>query len=231
MTTKPRAGSGGPETSSPEGDGLPSPQMRLPTGAAAFRRTKWIVLLALVLLVMALDQWSKDWAHQALRLDHGGRVTVIADYFALSYVRNPGAAWGFLARSSESFRQPFFVAISVVAMIFILYLHFRLEPGQYLLLVALSLVLGGAVGNFIDRLRFRFVVDFIELHYQNRFKWPTFNVADIAITLGVILLLAEMLFGPHLRRRRDSSAGGPAASIPAAEDGLPKERARGAEED
>jgi signal peptidase II len=169
--------------------------------ARAFRRRAWIVLAAVVALVTALDQLSKHWAHTTLRFEHGGRIAVVDGYLDLAYVRNPGAAWGFLARARESFRQPFFLGISLVAMLFILYLHLRLEPGQHLLLVALSLVMSGALGNFIDRLRLRYVIDFIELHLQHRHKWPTFNVADAAITVGVVLLFAEMFLGAAGRRR------------------------------
>jgi len=171
-------------------------------------RGKWLVLLGVTLAVVALDQWSKRWAHQDLRQRAGRRMVLVEGYLDLAYVRNPGAAWGFLARADESFRRPFFVAISVVAMGFILYLFRRLERGQILLLWALSLVMGGAVGNFIDRLRQNYVVDFIDFHVEQRFKWPTFNVADIAISIGVGLLLLEMFLLPWLRRRGARSAPG-----------------------
>lgn len=190
-------------TPSVEGSAANAGGAEAQAGAArAFARTKWVVLLAVVLVVVAADQLTKHWAHEELQRQPGGRITVIEGYAAFAYIRNPGAAWGFLARAKESFRQPFFLSISVLAMLFILYIHWRLEPGQLLLLVALSLVMGGAIGNFIDRLRFNFVVDFIKVHYRHRYEWPTFNVADIAITVGVILLFAEMLLGPYLRRRR-----------------------------
>jgi signal peptidase II len=166
----------------------------------SFRKAKWITFLLITLAVAALDQWSKQWAQQDLQYRDRGRISVIDNYFAFSYVRNPGAAWGFLAKASESFRQPFFVIISIAAILFILYIHHRLEPGQWLVLLAISLVMGGAVGNSIDRFHYRYVVDFIELHYQHRYKWPTFNVADIAITIGVILLFFEMFLGPWLSR-------------------------------
>lgn len=196
-------GSPAPEPAAPasdEGAALSPPVS--PEAARRFRRTRWLVLVLVVLVIAGLDQWSKHWADQSLRLNHGGRITVLDDYFAFSYVRNPGAAWGFLARADERFRQPFFVGVSVLAMVFIFFLHRRLEPGQYWTLAALSLVMGGAVGNFIDRLRFRYVIDFIELHFRHRYRWPTFNVADIAITAGVLLLFLEMFLGPWLRRRR-----------------------------
>jgi signal peptidase II len=175
------------------------------TTARSFRQTKWAVLLLVTLVSAGLDQWTKHWAHTQLRFQPGGRITIVENYMAFSYVRNPGAAWGFLARADESFRKPFFTIINLLAMAFILYIHSRLEPKQRLLLFALSLVMSGAVGNFIDRLRFNYVVDFIKVHLRDRFEWPTFNVADIAITVGVILLFAEMFISPYLERKRQQS--------------------------
>jgi signal peptidase II len=169
--------------------------------ARSFRRTKWVILLVVTLLVAALDQASKHWAETELQQRPGGKITLVRDYLSFNYVRNPGAAWGFLARAKESFRQPFFITISVLAMAFILFVHFRLEPGQLLLLVALSLVMGGAVGNFIDRLRHHYVVDFIKMHFRHRYEWPTYNVADVAITIGVALLFIEMFVGHKAQRR------------------------------
>lgn len=168
---------------------------------------KWIALAVVVVIAVGLDQWSKHWAESDLQLRPGRRVTLVEGYLALSYVRNPGAAWGFLARARDTFRRPFFVGISVVAMVFILYLFVRLERGQRLMMMALSLVMGGAVGNFVDRLRFNYVIDFIDFHIQRRFKWPTFNVADIAITVGVVLLFLEMFVMPRLRRGRTATSG------------------------
>ena len=188
----------------------PVPEVITPARAAraAFRRRAWLTLLLIALAVTVLDQASKHWAQHTLRAAPQGRITVLDDYFVLSYVRNPGAAWGFLAHTSEQYRHPFFLGISLAAMLFILYIHSRLEPGQRLLLVAISLVMGGAVGNFLDRLRLRYVIDFIELHWRHRYHWPTFNVADMAISIGVVLLLLEMVFGPAARRRRTRRAAG-----------------------
>jgi signal peptidase II len=179
-----------------------APERPSPPAAKRSRGTKWLVLLLIAVGVIAADQATKHWAQQELQLEPGRRIQLIEGYLSFSYVRNPGAAWGFLARSNASFRRPFFIGISLVAMLFILYLFIRLEPGQRLLLVALSLVMGGAIGNFIDRVRFNYVVDFIDFHIKQKFKWPTFNVADVAITIGVALLFAEMFIVPVLQRRK-----------------------------
>jgi signal peptidase II len=166
---------------------------------------RWIYLLLITVAVGALDQASKQWAQHDLQPVRQQRVLQGYVKFNLTYVRNPGAAWGFLAQSDESFRRPFFLVISCVAMVFILYLFLRLLRGQVLLMVALALVMGGAVGNFIDRIRYNYVVDFLDFRVGG-FKWPTFNVADVAITVGVIFLFAEMFLLPWVRRRAQDKA-------------------------
>lgn len=201
---------------SPEAGALPSEAQR-----RAFTRAKWIILILVALVAVGLDQWSKHWAQTELQHRPHRRITVVEGYFNFSYVRNPGAAWGFLAKADESFRKPFFIGISVAAMVFILYLFIKLEVGQYLMLYALALVMGGALGNFIDRLRYNYVVDFIDVHLEQRFRWPTFNVADIAISIGVVLLFAEMLLMPILYRRRQRAFGLAGAPDAAASDNSP----------
>lgn len=165
-------------------------------------RARWLFLALITVAVAAADQATKHWAQTDLQYRPGRRVPVVDGYLALSYVRNPGAAWGFLSRAKGSFRRPFFIGVSLVAMAFILYLCLRLQRGQLLLLGALSLVMGGAVGNFIDRVRFNYVVDFVDFHIGKGLKWPTFNVADVAISIGVGLLFLEMFVLPWSRRRR-----------------------------
>ncbi len=162
---------------------------------------KWILLLVVTLISVALDQGTKHWAQVDLQYRPGRHISLIEGYLTFTYVRNPGAAWGFLSKTSSSFRLPFFIAISLVAMTFIVYLFIRLEPHQRLLTIALSLVMSGAIGNFIDRIRYNYVVDFIDFHIGQHFRWPTFNVADIAITCGVILMFIEMFIMPKYRER------------------------------
>jgi len=166
---------------------------------------RWLYLLLITTTVGAADQATKHWAQYDLQPVRQQRLLKGYIKFNFTYVRNPGAAWGFLARAEESFRRPFFLIISLVAMTFILYLFLRLQRGQLLLMAALALVMGGAVGNFIDRIRYNYVVDFLDFRVGG-FKWPTFNVADVAITVGVIFLFAEMFLLPWLRHRAQSSA-------------------------
>lgn len=119
----------------------------------------------------------------------------IEDYWHFRYVENPGAAWGFLGNLPDSVRRPFFHLMSLVAFGFICFMYVRLTPEQRGLRWALALISGGALGNFVDRLLRGYVIDFIDWHWRNQpgMRWPTFNVADVAICVGVGLLVLDSL--------------------------------------
>ena len=119
--------------------------------------------------------------------------TAIPILFAIVHVLNPGAAFGLLAARSSAFRNPFFVSISILAIGFIIYYYrHRGLKDHSLASTALSLILGGALGNLVDRLRLGMVIDFLVVHYF-QYHWPAFNVADSAITIGVSLMLLELI--------------------------------------
>lgn len=143
-------------------------------------RFGWIALAVLI-----ADQLSK---YAALTfLPHGGlRVLPILDF---TLVHNAGAAFGFLNKAA-GWQGAFFIAIAVVVSVAIVVIARRLKREQWLLGVALMLVLGGAIGNLIDRLRFGYVIDFIDFYYQS-WHWYVFNVADAAITVGAIILALD----------------------------------------
>lgn len=122
-------------------------------------------------------------------------VQVVEDFFHFRYTRNPGAAFGFLAQADASWRRAFFIGVSVLAVLVILFIFRRVDPRQKLLVWSLSLIVGGALGNFIDRLIYGWVIDFIDWHYYREYTWPTFNVADAYITIGVALMALEILVG------------------------------------
>ena len=150
---------------------------------------------------IALDQWTKIAVASALV--RGGELPadasqirsavhpVTESWFNLRVAGNKGAAWGLFRDLPETWRVPFFVAIAVVAVVVIV-LFYRGARGQKVLSVALTLILGGALGNLTDRVRLGYVVDFIDWYYGD-WHWPTFNVADIAISVGVGLLLVDMV--------------------------------------
>lgn len=140
--------------------------------------------------VLLLDQATKQVIIRSLRLGEG--FPVIPGYFDITFVLNPGAAFSFLATLSERVRNPFFIAISLAAIVLIVVYHSRFAHQHRLASFALALVLGGATGNLVDRLRYGVVVDFLDLHIH-QYHWPVFNVADSAISVGVSLMLLEML--------------------------------------
>lgn len=116
--------------------------------------------------------------------------TVWRPMWAMRYVENPGAAWGLFQGMSDGIRNAFFIVVSLAAVVFILVYYRRLREEQRYAQVALTLLLSGAVGNFIDRLARRYVVDFIDW-YANGWHWPTFNVADSMIVVGVLMLVVH----------------------------------------
>ena len=139
--------------------------------------------LALALLVLVLDQISKTWVLANFRLMDRQIVT---SFFNLVLVFNPGASFSFLA-DAGGWQKWFFVVLALGISLWLLQL-LRRHAQERLLPVALSLILGGAIGNVIDRLRFDAVVDFLDFHLAG-YHWPAFNVADSAITVGVALML------------------------------------------
>jgi len=120
-------------------------------------------------------------------------ITIIPGFFNLTHIYNPGGAFGFLSRSTSELRHLFFLISSFVAMGLILFLYAKTPPQQRLLELALALILGGAFGNIIDRIRIGKVIDFLDVYIKN-FHWPAFNVADSAITIGICLFMYHLLF-------------------------------------
>ena len=153
----------------------------------------WLVL---ALVVIVLDQISK---YQIIgSFAYGERLSVIAGFFDLTLLYNPGAAFSFLAGHS-GWQRWFFAGIAVVASAVLISLLFSAR-GQRMFSLALTLILGGAIGNLIDRLVLGHVTDFL-LFYQGDWAFPAFNLADCAITLGAILLICHELL-PWLRPRK-----------------------------
>ncbi len=171
------------------------------------------VFLALVsILSLAADIASKIWAERKLD-GYPGIVQVWPNHVAFILAKNRGGAWGLLQSTSENVRRPFFLLVSVAAIAFIVTLYRRLNARQRALRWGLPLVLGGALGNVFDRIRYGHVIDFIDMHLMWRGRdhhWPTFNVADIAICVGVGLMAIDMFAS-----KKQASAGPAAVMAPA----------------
>ncbi len=156
-------------------------------------KLRYIILLAVSALVLVLDQATKLYIDRSMALHSS--ITVIRDFFNITYLRNKGAAFGILANSS--YRLPFFLLISAVAVCVIGVVISRLKEEQKLAALSLSLIFSGALGNMIDRVRLGEVIDFLYFHWYEHY-WPAFNVADSAICVGVFLLGIDM----YLEERR-----------------------------
>ena len=166
---------------------------------------KYIFLIAWSTFCVALDQLTKISVITKFKL--GDSVTVIENFFNLTYVRNPGAAFGFLAESHPQFREIFFLTIPPIAMIIILTILKGVSDKDRWQIFALSSIFGGAIGNYIDRIRFGYVIDFLDFHLYHKYSWPAFNVADSAIVVGVMILMALMWL-----EKKNTSAETPAQS-------------------
>lgn len=153
---------------------------------------KYLIFLSLAGLVVTLDQIAKIAIQLTFRL--GESRVIIPNFFNLTYIHNPGAAFGLLSKTPPAFRIPFFILIPLIAFVCIIFIFRRLTGEQMTLITSLALILGGALGNFIDRIRFGYVIDFLDLHWFDRYHWPAFNVADMAICAGVGILIYLTLF-------------------------------------
>jgi len=184
--------------------------------------------------IILLDQWTKALVQQRMGLLES--IPVIPNLFSLTYIRNPGAAFGLFVGMNPAYRTLFFLVITVAAIVVIGYFFLAsirderrsgpADPGAGAtgagrhgrwMRIGLALVLGGAIGNLIDRMRYGEVVDFLDF-YLGAHHWPAFNVADSSITVGVSLLLAAsfLLPNPVDASRPFDTAGAPPPSEPPA---------------
>lgn len=221
----------GPESGSGE-----APRDGVEPAGAAVGRPSFVFFAAVAAFCLLADVVSKAWAEVELtRRSPLDPLVLIEGHlnFALAY--NRGGAWGLLQNASESLRRPFFLVVSVAAIAFIVSLYGKLQPGQRALRWGLPLVLGGALGNLADRVTRGSVVDFIDyragwVEGMNQLiasvvsgwhvtdHWPTFNVADISICVGVGLMAVDMLTSGrrNAERTSDGESRVESASRPAA---------------
>lgn len=148
---------------------------------------------ALAVLLALLDQLTKYWISASF--DYG-QVREVTGFFNLVLTHNKGAAFSFLA-SAAGWQRGFFIAVALIAIVVISVLLVR-HAGEKLFCLSLALILGGAIGNVLDRIALGYVVDFLDFHIAG-WHWPAFNLADSAITVGAALLVLDS-FRPGARR-------------------------------
>jgi signal peptidase II len=154
-------------------------------------KNNYVFLVGIAALVAILDQAIKQLV--LAKIPAYGSIVVIPGFFDLTHIYNTGGAFGFLAGKSSLFRHLFFLTASAVAMGMIVYLYLK-TPREFLFLRSgLAMILGGAVGNVIDRIRLGKVVDFLDLYVKD-LHWPAFNIADSAITVGILIFIYHLLF-------------------------------------
>ena len=174
------------------------------------QRKYWFLILLTPFLVAA-DQGSKTVVENSF--SYASRITVVPGLFNLTYAQNPGMAFGLLNNLPEFWRLPLFLSISTLAVVIIGHLFLQARDRAVLMPLALALILAGAAGNLIDRFRWGYVVDFLQLHYRH-YYWPTFNVADSAISVGIAFLILDTLL-----TKENPAETKPAAAAPAAGSG------------
>lgn len=150
--------------------------------------TKLAVISGLIVIV---DQITKILILKNLPIYHS--ITIIPGFFNITHIHNPGGAFGFMAHQDSSLRNLLFLLLSSLAICFIIYFYKNTSRTHPLLASGFALILGGAIGNLIDRIRFGKVVDFLDF-YVRTYHWPAFNVADSAITVGVTIFIFHLLF-------------------------------------
>lgn len=183
------------------------PQDAKTSNAASFLRSPKARYLLLSLLVLVLDQWTKSLVE--IHLGRHSSFEVIPNLLNFTYVRNTGVAFGLFAANDELSGTLILTALGLLALGFVAYYYWRLESNERLLLLALALVIGGAVGNLLDRIMNGGVTDFIDFYYGT-YHWHTFNVADSAITIGIFL----MILGSFRQQEEDKGTEAAADSAP-----------------
>jgi signal peptidase II len=166
---------------------------------------KYQVGLIVFAVSLFLDVVTKYLVNE--HLTYADRVPIIEGFFYLTHVRNTGAAFGLFRDAPVALRLTFFIGVSTIAIGIIIQFFRQLAPGDRLSALALGLILGGAVGNLLDRIRFGEVVDFLHFILWGGYQWPDFNLADSWIVVGVALLVLELLASEGEERAAADSGG------------------------
>lgn len=152
---------------------------------------KYLILLSLVGALVSFDQLAKLTVLKLI--DVGEKRTVLENFLNVSPVNNFGVAFGFMNGAQTGGQSDWILILPLLTVCFLLFLFHRLNDSQMKIVFSISLIVGGALGNIIDRARLGYVVDFIDFHWFSHVHFPAFNIADIAITLGVLVLFASII--------------------------------------
>jgi len=153
-------------------------------------KTKTSILFLIVLPVIVLDQLSKLWIVQSVPMFSA--IQIVKNFFHITYIQNTGGAFGIFSGLHTVYFQKVFVVGTLIAIGFIGVLYSKLRSYQKKPATRIALIIGGAIGNLIDRIRLGGVIDFIDLHVYS-YHWPAFNIADSAITIGSFVLITCIL--------------------------------------
>jgi signal peptidase II len=166
-----------------------------PTPKSPLRASvRWLILLALVMVGCSADQSSKTWASGALK---GGPRTLVPKVLEFRYAENRAIAFSMFHSVPEKVRVPLIYGLTSLGLAALLSMVWSLRNAALLKLLPLALILAGAAGNLIDRMKLGYVVDFVHVHWQDTWSFPIFNVADSLITVGATLMICLFLFGGH----------------------------------
>ena len=158
---------------------------------SSFEKDKYLRLILIAGLVVVLDQITKLIVLDSLPLFHS--IQIIPGFFNLTHIHNPGGAFGFLSDNSSTTQRFVFLFASSLAIVLVLYFYNKTPKSFILLSTGFALVIGGALGNLIDRIRMGKVVDFLDF-YIGDLHWPAFNVADSAVSIGMIIFVFHLVF-------------------------------------
>lgn len=153
-------------------------------------KRRYLILFSLSGLVLCFDQWTKHLVHSFMTADKV--VPILGQVIEIKYSLNSGFAFGLLQKAPSAMQDLFFIGVPIFALILIILIFIKLQDNQMLTSVALTTILGGAVGNLIDRLHYGFVIDFLRIRL-GPLELPQFNLADFAIVIGVLLMFISTL--------------------------------------
>tara|TARA_Y100001934_G_scaffold5560_1_gene7627 strand:- start:92 stop:595 length:504 start_codon:yes stop_codon:yes gene_type:complete len=166
-------------------------------------RNKYLFLFVISSALIVIDQYTKFMVTLHIPLSYS--INIVEGFFNLTHVRNSGVAFGIFSEQNSELKPYLLIFVSIIAIIAILVIFHQTERQKRLVQGGLVLVFSGAIGNLIDRVLHKEVIDFIDIFFNNR-HWPAFNVADACITIGVMLLAADLLVSGKSYNSPDSTA-------------------------